>query len=179
MLARLLLFGVLASLSGAANAQCVPKPYSAKQELFSSVVQNLDASGFKIGPAGIELLLEERAERVLATLRDYQGSPLPLETTLQGAIHEGATGCDVSLSGHGKRGKVEIRGTITVGNFHGTISRQIGKETFSEQVELRRKLGELNQHQAIERIAPFPQVSPKVNFPFMTCTNFSPPLGMR
>jgi hypothetical protein len=102
-------------------------------------VQHLEATGVKVGPAGIELLLEERAEHVLATLRDYEGSPFPLETILEGAIQLSAAGCDVSLSGHGKRGKVEIRGTITVVSFRGTISRQIRKETFSEQVELRRK----------------------------------------
>jgi hypothetical protein len=179
VLARLLLFGLLMSLPWATDAQCVPKPYSAKQEVFSSVVQNLEASGVRIGPAGIELLLEERAERVLATLREYEGSPFPLETTtLEGAVHQTATGCDVSLSGHGKRGKVEIRGTITVANFRGTIRRQIGKETLSEPVELRRKLGELNEHQAVERIAPFAQISPTANFQLTTCMNFSPRLGM-
>ena len=168
MLARLLLFAFLVSLPCATNAQCVPKPYSAKREIFSSVVQNLEVSGVKVGTSGIELLLKERGERVLATLRDYEGSPSPLETPLDGAVHESATGCDVSLSGRGKRGKVKIRGTITVANFRGTISRQIGKETFSEQVELRRKLGESTDHQEAERIAPFLQASPTANSQMMT-----------
>jgi hypothetical protein len=163
VLARLILFAFLVSLACAANAQCVPTAYSAKQEVFSSVVQNLEVSGVKVGPTGIELLLKERAEHVLATLRDYEGSPFPLETTLEGAVHESATGCDVSLSGHGKRGKVEIRGTLTVANFRGAIRRQIGKETFSEQVLLRRKLGESNDHQEAEGIAPFPPTLPTVN----------------
>jgi hypothetical protein len=96
MLARLLLLAFLANLPRAANAQCVPKPYSAKQEVFSSVVQNLKGPGVRVGPAGIELSLEERAERVLATLRDYEGSSSRLETNLEGTLHESTTGCDVS-----------------------------------------------------------------------------------
>jgi hypothetical protein len=155
VLARLLLLAFLANLSCVANAQCIPKPYSAKQEVFSSVVQDLEGSGVRVGPAGIELSLEERAERVLATLRDYEGSSSPLETKLEGTLHESATGCDVSLSGHNKRGKVEVRGTITVANFRGTISRQIRRETFSEKVFLRRKLGEPNEHKEVEGIDPF------------------------
>jgi len=154
VLARFLLVAFLANLPCAAHAQCVPKPYSAKQEVFSSVVQNLEGPGVRVGPAGIELFLEERAERVLATLRDYEGSSSPLETKLEGTLHESATSCDVSLSGHSKRGKVEIRGTITVANFRGTISRQIGKEPFLEKVLLRRKLGEPNEHKEVEGIAP-------------------------
>jgi hypothetical protein len=62
----------LASLPCATHAQCVPKPYSGKQEVFSSVVQNLKGPGVSVGLAGIELSLEERPERVLATLRDYE-----------------------------------------------------------------------------------------------------------
>jgi hypothetical protein len=92
---------------------------------------------------------------VRATLRDYEGSSSPLETKLEGTLHESAAGCDVSLSGHSKRGKVEIRGTITVANFRGTISRQIGKDTLSENVVLRRKLGEPNDHKEVEEIDPF------------------------
>ena len=49
---------------------------------------------------------------------------------------------------------MEIRGTITVANFRGTIRRQIGKETFSENVVLRRKLGEPNDHKEVEDIDP-------------------------
>jgi hypothetical protein len=118
-------------------------------------VQNLEVAGIRVGPAGIELSLEERAERVLSTLRDYEGSSSPLETTkLEGTLHQSATSCDVSLSGQGKRGKVEIRGTITVANFRGTISRQIGKETFLEKVLLRRKLGDPNELKDVGWIAP-------------------------
>jgi len=60
------------------------------------------------------------------------------------------------LSGHSKRGEVEIRGTITVANFQGTISRQIERAAFSEEVLLRRKLGELNEPIEVEGIDPFP-----------------------
>src|SRR5271167_1067459 len=60
---------------------------------------------------------------------------------LHGLLHEG----NQALSGHSKRGKVKIRGTVTVANFQGTISRQIGKETFSERVLLRRKLVDPNE----------------------------------
>jgi hypothetical protein len=80
--------------------------------------------------------------------------PSPLETKLEGAFQEFSTGCDVSLLGHSKRGKVEIRGTITVANFRGTISRQIGKKTFLKNVVLRRKLGEPNDHKEVEDIDP-------------------------
>ena len=45
VLARLLLFAFLVTLSCAADAQCVPKLYSAKEEVLSSVVQQLEASG--------------------------------------------------------------------------------------------------------------------------------------
>ena len=117
-------------------------------------MQNLKGPGVSVAPAGIELSLEERAERVLATLCDYEGRSSPLETKLEGTLHESATGCDISLLSHSKRGKVEIRGTITVANFRGTISRQIGKETFSENVVLRRKLGEPNDHKEVEDIDP-------------------------
>ena len=54
MLAKLLLLAFfLANLPCATNAQCVPKPYSGKQEVFSSVVQNLKGPGVSVGPAGI------------------------------------------------------------------------------------------------------------------------------
>ena len=129
------------------------------QEVFSSVVENLKGPDVRVGPAGIELSLEERAERVLATLRDYEGGSSPLETKLEGTIHQSATGCDVSLLGHSKRGKVEIRGTITAANFRGTISRQIGKQMFSENVSLRRKLAEPNDHKEAKGLTPFPMRS--------------------
>jgi hypothetical protein len=56
--------------------------------------------------------------------------------------------------GHSKRGKVEIRDTITVATFRGTISRQIGKETFSENAVPRRTLGEPNDHKEVEDVDP-------------------------
>jgi hypothetical protein len=145
MFARLLLLALLASLPDAAIGQCVPKPYSAKHEVFSSVVQNLKGPAARVGPAGIELSIEKRAEGVLATLRDYDGSPFPSETKLEGTLHESRAGCDLSLSGQGRRGKVEIHGNIFVAIFRGTIRRQIGKEMLSEKVLLRRKRAEPNE----------------------------------
>jgi hypothetical protein len=50
---------------------------------------------------------------------------------------------------------MEIRGTIFVANFRGTISRQIGKETLPEKVLLRRKLAEPNEQIEVEWIDPF------------------------
>ena len=88
-MARLLLLAFfLANLTRATKAQCVPKPYSGKQEVFSSVVQNVKGPGVSVGPAGIELSLDERAKRVLATLRDYKGRSSALETKLEGTLRE-------------------------------------------------------------------------------------------
>lgn len=82
---------------------------------------------------------------MLATLRDYEGTSSPLETRLKGTLHESAKGCEVSLAGSGKRGKVEICGIIIVADFQGTISRLIGKKTLSEKVALRRRRREPNE----------------------------------
>jgi hypothetical protein len=80
------------------------------------------------------LSLEEHRESILATLRDYEGSPEPLETKLRGTLK----GCDVRLSGQNKRGRVEVSGTISIAIFKGTIVRQIGKDVYSEKLSLKR-----------------------------------------
>jgi hypothetical protein len=77
-----------------------PKPDSARQEIFSSV-KNLQAQGVNVGPVGIELSLEERGDRVIATFRDYAGSSNPIETTkLQGTLEESGSECKISRQGH-------------------------------------------------------------------------------
>jgi hypothetical protein len=143
MLGRFLIFAwlPLACLPCSANGQCIPKPDSAKREVFSSV-QNLQVLGINVGPAGIELSLEERGDRVIATFRDA-GSSNPIETTkLQGTLEESGGECKVSLFGHNRHGKMEIRGTIGIADFHGTVIRQVGKVMFSENVALKRKPSE-------------------------------------
>jgi len=125
-----------------ANGQCIPKRDSARQEIFSSI-KNLQAQGVNVGPAGIELSLEERGDRVIATFRDYAGSSNPIETTkLQGTLEESGSECKISLFGRNRHGKMEIRGTIGIADFQGTVIRQVGKDMFSERVALRRKLAE-------------------------------------
>jgi hypothetical protein len=74
-----------------------PKPDSARQEIFSSV-KNLQAQGVNVGPVGIELSLEERGDRVIATFRDYAGSSNPIKTTkLQGTLEESGSECKISF----------------------------------------------------------------------------------
>ena len=132
----------LAHVPCSANGQCIPKPDSAKEEIFSSV-KNLEAQGVNVGPAGIELSLEEWGDHVVATFRDYAGSSNPIETTkLQGTLEESGSECKISLFGRNRHGKMEIRGTIGTADFQGTVIRQVGKDTFSERVALRRKVAE-------------------------------------
>lgn len=132
----------LAYVPCSADGQCIPKPDSTKQEMFSSV-KNLQVQGVNVGPAGIELSLEERGDRVIATFRDYAGSLNPIETTeLQGTLEESGSECKISLFGRNRHGKMEIRGTIGIADFQGTVIRQVGKDIFSERVALRRKLAE-------------------------------------
>jgi len=132
----------LAYVPCSANGQCIPKPDSARQEIFSSV-KNLQAQGVNVGPAGIELSLEERGDRVIATFRDYAGSSNPIVTMkLQGTLEESGSECKLSLFGHNRHGKMEIHGTIGIADFQGTVIRQVGKDMFSERVALRRKLAE-------------------------------------
>lgn len=135
-----------AVLSAVAPSQCIPKPNSPKQESFSSLKQlepksQIDAVS---GVVGIELLLEENAQRVLATLSDYDGAPPPAQTKLEGTIHDSPAGCVVDLVGHNKLGKVEIHGTIGVAEFRGVITRQIGKELVSYKTLLKRKPRQTN-----------------------------------
>src|SRR5258708_17731497 len=86
-----------------------PKPDSARQEIFSSV-KNLKAQGVKVGPVEIELCLEERGDRVIATFRDYAGSSNPIETTkLQGTLEESGSECKISLFGRNRHGKYDYR----------------------------------------------------------------------
>jgi len=152
---KLLCSGLLVSavLSSRIFGECVPKPNSTKREVFSSVVtqpERLNSpAGLIANPAGIEISLKERAEEVLAILLDYEGTSAPIETKLKGTIRESKTGCNVHLVGHNKRGKVEIHGTLTGANFQATIVRQIGKETYSETVMIRRKPPDVNQTEIV------------------------------
>jgi hypothetical protein len=133
----------------ALTAECVPKTNSGKSEIFSSVttVKVPDAA---IHPddllSGVELVLEEHSDHVSATLRDYEGRSTPLVAKLQGGLFESATGCKIHLSGHNKRGIVEIEGIIGAAGFHGTITRKIGREVYLEQVSLRRRPAETENH---------------------------------
>jgi len=119
-------------LAGCAIGQCNPSGKYPRMESFST----LDSIKELLGPAGIELSLEEHGESILATLRDYEGGPAPLETKLRGMLK----GCDIRLSGQNKRGRVEVSGRIGIAIFQGTIVRQIGKDVYSEKVSLKRKL---------------------------------------
>ena len=89
-------------------------------------------------PSGVQLTLREKGTRVTAILRDYEGQPGPVVTTLSGTLRN----CDVDVKGTNRRGKVEIRGKITVASFECTITRHIGAGTYSEKVLLRRELPE-------------------------------------
>jgi hypothetical protein len=133
----------------ALTAECVPKPNSGKSEVFSSVT-TVKAPDATIHPddlvSGVELVLEEHSDHVSATLRDYEGRSTPLVAKLQGALFESVTGCNVRLSGHNKRGIVEIEGIIGAASFHGTITRKIGREVYLEEVSLRRKPAETENH---------------------------------
>ena len=128
------------------NAQCLPKANSVQYERFSSVtqVQTMDSKPSTLF-AGIELVLEENGDRVSATLRDYDGTPIPLTSRLEGRLQESRDGsCSVKLSGHNQLGKVEIEGVIGVAAFRGTIFRSIGKNSFSHRVSVRRKVSEID-----------------------------------
>jgi|SRR5580704_14401024 hypothetical protein len=133
----------------ALTAECVPKPNSGKSEVFSSVT-NVKVPGATIHPhgfiSGVELVLEEHSDHISATLRDYEGRSTPLVAKLQGGLFESATGCKIHLSGHNKRGIIEIEGIIGVAGFHGTITRKIGREVYLEQVSLRRRPAETENH---------------------------------
>jgi hypothetical protein len=127
------------------TAECVPKTNFGKSEAFSSVT-NVKVPDATIHPhdlvSGVELVLEEHSDHVSATLRDYEGRSTPLVAKLQGALFESVTGCKIRLSGHNKRGIVEIEGIIGAASFRGTITRTIGRKVYLEQVSLRRKPAE-------------------------------------
>ncbi len=58
---------------------------------------------------------------------------------------------------------MEIRGTIGIADFQGTVIRQVGKDMFSERVALRRKLAETDV-----RIGMLSEgVSPRAPAPFL------------
>lgn len=134
-----------ALLIGVANpcgshAQCIPsKDRSRRTEFFSTVEVVKD-----VGPAGSELQMEEEADRVVATLREYRGDISPRETKLQGLLREsGSAGivapCTVRLSGRDQRGPVHVEGEITLARFRGTVTRYIAKKPATYQISLRRQ----------------------------------------
>jgi hypothetical protein len=142
MLRSLLLAVLLAWLSdGVIHAQCIPPERSLRTETFSTIKE---VSGQ--GPAGSELQLEEQGERVVATLTDYRGGPVPVKTKLRGNLEESkAEGtapaiCKVRLSGQDKRGPVKIEGEITPTRFLGMVRRRIGKDVVSFRLSLRRQM---------------------------------------
>jgi len=124
------------------HGQCVPSiQHSLRTEVFSSIAVIEPA-----GPAGSELYLVEDGERVVATLRDYHGGPVPEETKLRGALTESeAAGfapatCQVRLRGKDKQGQVDIVGEITVARFRGLVTRYIGKKAYSYRISLKRQV---------------------------------------
>jgi len=142
MLRNLLLAALLPCLcDGAIDAQCIPPQRSLRTETFSTIKE---VSGQD--PSGSELQLEEQSERVVATLTDYRGSPVPVKTKLQGNLEEskveGTTICKVRLSGQDRRGPVKIEGEITPTRFLGMVRRRIGKDVISFRLSLGRQLGD-------------------------------------
>jgi hypothetical protein len=131
---------ILAAGALASYAQCVPSSNVPRTETFSTI---REVAGQ--GPSGSELYLEETGGHVVATLRDYLGSSKPEETKLSGSISESSSGsptarCVVTLSGRGPRGRVELKGEISITRFEGVVTRQVGKEVFSHRISLRRRL---------------------------------------
>jgi hypothetical protein len=125
------------------QGQCVPQEHSARTETFSTVKE---VSGQ--GSAGSELTLQEQHQHVIAQLKDYRGSSLPVITNLEGHIEETkptgtqATKCSVQLTGKDKQGVVEIEGEITPAYFYGVITRHIGKDVLTFRISLRRQVPE-------------------------------------
>jgi len=146
MLRTLVLAALLACLcDGVIDAQCIPPQRSLRTETFSTIKE---VSGQD--PAGSELQLEEQGERVVATLTDYRGSPVPVKTKLQGNLEESKAEsnapaiCRVRLSGEDTRGPVKIEGEITPARFLGMVRRRIGKDVISFRLSLgrQRQLGD-------------------------------------
>ena len=123
-----------------AAAQCVFKSSTRVVESFSS----LATVGGLAHPSGMELILDERGNRVDAILRDYVGEEKFEETRLIGTIKERKSGevtsCEVQLAGIGKHGRIKIRATILPIGFQGTIERHIGHDAFSQRILLKRRL---------------------------------------
>ena len=151
MLRRLLLAVLLVWVAdGVSHTQCIPPERSLRRESFSTIKE---VSGQDL--AGSELLLEEQGERVVATLTDYRGSPVPVRTKLRGDLEElrpegvASAICKVTLSGQDKRGPVKIEGEITPARFLGMVTRRIGKDV----VSFRLSLGRQRQLPGDERVA--------------------------
>src|ERR1700674_2087538 len=138
------------SILFAALLTCVANPcrsytqcilISPRSEFFSTVeiVKN-------VGPAGSELQMDEQADRIVATLREYRGDAAPRETKLQGVLKEsGSAGMvtrSVRLSGRDQRGPVSVDGEITLARFRGSITRYIAKKRVTYPISLRRQLYE-------------------------------------
>ena len=119
---------------------------SGKSETFASISKVQGPAIQADVLAGIELLLEEHSGHVVATLHDYEGTPTPTTAKLEGTIQETATGCEVRLSGHNRRGKVEIEGIVHAMSSDGTITRKIGNRLYAETISLKRKLSETDDH---------------------------------
>jgi len=121
-------------------SQCAPQPGERVVESFSSLAT---VGGLEY-PSGMELMLDEHGTSVKAVLRDYYGEPTVEEIKLVGSIREkefdGATVCEVRLTGMSKRGAVRIRAAITRGDLQGSIERHLGRGTFINRISLKRRL---------------------------------------
>jgi len=137
------------------HAQCIPsKDRSLRTEFFSTVEVK------DVGPAGSELQMEEQADRVVATLREYRGDAAPKETRLQGVLKESGTAdsvsCSVRLWGRDRRGPVHLEGEITLARFRGSITRYIAKKPATYPISLKRQRHEYEY--TVAAVSVFPLV---------------------
>lgn len=136
------------------HAQCIPsKDRSLRTEFFSTVEVK------DVGPAGSELQMEEQADRVVATLREYRGDAAPKETKLQGVLEESATAADrvtciARLSGRDRGGPVHVEGEITLARFRGSVTRYIAKKPATYPISLRRQRHEYEYSVAAASVFP-------------------------
>jgi len=138
------------------HAQCIPsKDRSLRTEFFSTVevVKN-------VGPAGSELQMDEQADRVVATLREYRGAAAPKETKLEGVLKESGTAgtvakCSVRFSGRDRHGPVHVGGEITLARFRGSVTRYIAKKPATYPISLRRQMHEDEYTVAAASVFPF------------------------